>query len=49
MSTTLVIQRGNGGYSHERFSFDSGEDVILQETDGGAVWAYSSVDRVSSF
>ena len=34
MSTTLVIQRENGGYSHERFSFDNGKDVILQETGG---------------
>ena len=47
MSTTLVIQRGNGGYSHEGFSFDNGENVILQETDGSGDYLRGfSADRV---
>ena len=47
MSTTLVIQRENGGYSHERFLFDNGKDVILQETDGsGDYFRAFLADRV---
>jgi len=45
--TTLVIQRGDGGYNHERFSFDNGDDVILQETDGSGDYLRGfSADRV---